>query len=97
MLGALEVLLKRMRRNCVIDVCLKQLDSSEDWLMAGDRIWDLCNFLYRSKQCRGQIVAFSTLRELDNRTWELLYDRPRVRVGWIASDLVSFQEPVRFD
>ena len=53
-----------------------------------ERIEDIIGYLYHNRRCGCALTVFSELREVDPGLWEFIYQRPRVRVAWVAEHLL---------
>lgn len=95
-LGALELLRERLRPNGAVDVRFKQSDLLSDWPVGQQLLRDVAGYLYLTQERHGSISFFSVLRDVPVDLWEFLYDRPRIRIGWLATELAGCCDLGRF-
>jgi radical SAM protein with 4Fe4S-binding SPASM domain len=88
-LGALEVSTQGLRAAATVSVQFKGWDCLAEWAQGSERICDVCGFLFQTRRCGGEVMVFSSLQQVPDELAEFLYERPRVRVGWLATDLVN--------
>ncbi|MGO9199453.1 MAG: hypothetical protein ACLQM8_02790 [Limisphaerales bacterium] len=87
-LSALEAATQGIGPRGVVDVGLKGWDALANWAVGRERIEDIIGYLYHNRRCGCALTVFSELREVDPGLWEFIYQRPRVRVAWVAEDLL---------
>jgi len=95
-LGALELIAGQVRRGGTVDVQFKGCDMLADWPAGRERLSEVCAYLFQDRQLRSNLTVFSGLRTIDPGLWEYVYDRPRVRIGWLAADLIGFRDISEF-
>lgn len=88
-LGALEAATARIRGKAMIEVRIKGWDTIGCWQEARTRVEEILNYLYSTKSCHGSLLLFSELKEVPQGLWDYIYERPRVRVGWVATELAE--------
>jgi radical SAM protein with 4Fe4S-binding SPASM domain len=88
-LSALEAATQGLGPGGFVEVNLKRWDILRDWQTGRERVDDIINYLYQSKRCGCALTLFSDLLEVDAGLWEFIYQRPRVRVAWVARDLME--------
>jgi len=76
-------------KNSLIDVQFKQWDLFGDWQRGKESLNDVFNSFYSTEQRLGSLMFFSSFQETPEQLWEYIYDRPQVRIGWIANDLAT--------
>ena len=86
---ALEIVTGQIRRGGTIDVEWKQWDALADWRLRERRVNEICAYLWQTRQYRGSLTLFSELQHFNSALWEFVYDRPRVRLAWVAAEFVS--------
>jgi radical SAM protein with 4Fe4S-binding SPASM domain len=60
-----------------------------DWQTGRERIDDIISYLYQSRRCGCALTLFSDFLEVDADLWEFIYQRRRVRVAWVARELME--------
>ena len=96
-LGALECAANRLKGRAFVEVQFKQWDTLSDWAVVQERIGEVLSYLLQTKQFDGGVTVFTHLAESKDHLWEFLYDRPRVRVGWLAADLATGSRREEFE
>jgi radical SAM protein with 4Fe4S-binding SPASM domain len=96
-LGAVEILANRLQRRPRITIEFRQWDALTDWAEGGELLSDTCNYLYVTRRCRGQLTVFSKLLKVPSDLWQFAYDRPSIRVGWFAQDLLDCGSAEEFE
>ena len=88
-LSALEAVTQGLGPSGIVEVSLKRWDPVGDWPTGRERIDDIISYLYQSRHCGCALTLFSDLLEVDPGLWEFIYQRPRVRVAWVARELME--------
>jgi radical SAM protein with 4Fe4S-binding SPASM domain len=86
-LGALEMVAQRLEPNARINVLFKGWDPLTCWPESEQTLSDVLSHL---GYVRGHIcsaIAYSKLEAIPPRVLEYLYDRPRLRLGWVGDCL----------
>ena len=88
--AALSALARQLGdKNSVIDVQFKQWDPFADWQIGKERLNDVFNSFNSTEQRLGSVLLFSNFQETPGQLWEYIFDRPQVRIGWIANELAA--------
>jgi radical SAM protein with 4Fe4S-binding SPASM domain len=97
-LVTLNLLTRRLaEQNGAIDVQFKQWDALSDWRQGKERLRDVLNCLGLTEGRGGSLMFFSCLREIPDGFGEFIYDQPRVRLGWMASNLAQCGDMAQFE
>ena len=85
----LEVLAHGFPRGGTVDIELAGRVTLATRDAVGAVLGEIYAALYGRLGLRGNLFAFSELSAVDPELWDLVYDRPRVRLGWLARELAS--------
>lgn len=88
-LGALEVATHRLKAKASIEMQFKHWETLGDWTVVQERIGDALSYLVQTKRLDCRATVFADLQTANGDPWQFCYDRPRVRLGWLASDLAA--------
>jgi radical SAM protein with 4Fe4S-binding SPASM domain len=97
LLGAFDVIGKRLVANCNINVQFKGWDLLTNWRIGKERLNDVLNYLFFTKPYRGSLMFFSDFKEVPEDLWEYIYQRARIRVGWLAIDFAGCHDIAQFE
>jgi radical SAM protein with 4Fe4S-binding SPASM domain len=86
-LGALEAVCGGAGGGARVDAKFTGWDALADCPAGRDRICDVCNYLYQTRQRGSDLLVFSELHQAPADLWEFIYERPRVRIAWLAEEL----------
>jgi radical SAM protein with 4Fe4S-binding SPASM domain len=96
-LATVELACSWLRRNAILDISVKGWDPFEEWALAKQEISFLLSYLYNTRQCKGALTLFSPLRHIDQEVWQYLYERPRIRIAWMASEYMNCENLYQFE
>jgi len=95
-LGALELVTDGLAPEGLVNVKFEGWDALEDWETGRECASAACAYLIQTRRCRCKVVLFTELKEVPADLWVFTYDRPRVRIGWAATELAAVGEPGEF-
>ena len=96
-LGAPELTAEGLPADGFVDVRFKRWDGLADWDRGRESVNDVCAYLFQTRGRSCAVTLFSGLAEVPAGLWEFIYERRRVRVGWMAADLAGLGEMRGFE
>ncbi len=97
LLAALTAAAARQRLGATIDIEFRGWDSPAASGADLEVLRDACGGFYEARGVLANVLLRSDLAQIDARPWEFVYDRPRVRVAWLALLLAGCQDVVAFE
>ncbi len=97
MLGALEAATHRLKAKASIEMHFKHWETLGDWAVVQERIQDALSYLVQTKRLDCRATVFADFQTANGDLWQFCYDRPRVRVGWLAADLATCSSRGEFE
>ncbi len=96
MLGALEAVTRHLDGDGAVDVTMKGWEAEADWAAGQEATRDVLRYLATTGRRPGSVTIYSSLREVDRGLCGLLYEWPRARLGWVASELAECADLAAF-
>jgi radical SAM protein with 4Fe4S-binding SPASM domain len=87
--GVLEIVGKQLAARSSIEVHFRQWDAASAGQDGLEAIRDICGILRGMGRFGAPLVLFSDLQELHPELWQFVYERPVIRVAWLASELLA--------
>ncbi len=88
-LGALSAAFGRIATGARIEARFCGWDGPSAGGEARELLAEVCALLAGAGRCGGPQILFSDLLEPDPGLWEFIYQRPLIRIGWEASELLT--------
>lgn len=94
---ALGLVADQLTAGASVNVQFKQWDAFAEWGVGREQIHDVFECLYQSGRYRGGVMLFSKLQQLPANLWHFVYEHPRLRIGWLATELLACDNPTALE